>query len=82
MLTTILKLVLYINKDNKIANEYWEDKLKNIESTKLQNDESSLQDFIRDKYERRRYAKKGKDPMSLVIEGKTLEVTEREKDDK
>ncbi len=39
----------------------------------MQNDESALGEFIRDKYERRRYAKKGKDPMALIMAGKDLE---------
>jgi stromal membrane-associated protein len=58
--------------DNKIANDFWESKLKDIDYSKLQNDESALQDFIRDKYERKRYAAKGKDPMTIIIEGKVV----------
>jgi hypothetical protein len=50
--------------------------LKEKDHQKLQNDESALQEFIRYKYERRRYAKKGKDPMALIFEGKDIEETQ------
>jgi hypothetical protein len=43
---------------------------------KLQNDDYRLFDFIRDKYERKRYAKKGKDPMTLIYEGKEIDETQ------
>jgi stromal membrane-associated protein len=67
--------------DNKIANEYWESKLKeDMDFVKLQNDESCLQVYIRDKYERKRYAAKGKDPMTLIIEGKDIVVKPKERD--
>jgi hypothetical protein len=54
--------------------------LKEIDYQKLQNDENALQDFIRDKYERRRYAKKGKDPMALIFEGKDIEEIKEKKE--
>lgn len=63
--------------DNKIANDYWEHKLKDMDFQKLQNDDYRLFDFIKDKYERKRYAKKGKDPMTLIYEGKDPEESEK-----
>lgn len=56
--------------DNKIANKYWEKNLKNFDFKSIQNDNYRLQDFIRDKYERKKWInKKEKDPMTLIIEG-------------
>jgi hypothetical protein len=46
---------------------------------KLQNDEYRLFDFVKDKYERKRWAGKGKDPMTLIYEGKEPEVVVEEK---
>ena len=51
--------------------------MDNLDFVKLQNDEYRLLDFIRDKYERKRYAPKGKDPMTLVIEGKEIKEYEK-----
>jgi hypothetical protein len=48
---------------------------------KLQNDEYRLFDFIKDKYERRRYAAKGKDPMALIYDGKEPEVVSPKKEE-
>ena len=46
---------------------------------KLQNDDNRLQDFIRDKYDRKRYINtKVKDPMSLIKEGKNPEGKQEE----
>ncbi len=59
-----------------MANAYWEYSLTEMPFEKLQNDDYRLFDFVRDKYERRRYAKKGKDPMTLIYEGKEPEVAE------
>lgn len=58
-----------------MANRFWEAKLKDkdVDYEKLQNDEYKLLDFIRDKYDRKRYIPKGKDPMSLIYEGKEPE---------
>ena len=56
-----------------------EAKLGDMNFEKLQSDENKLLDFIRDKYERKRYAAKGKDPMALVYEGKDPEVNNEKK---
>jgi hypothetical protein len=56
-----------------MANDFWEAKLKDYDIKSLQNDDTKLFDFIKDKYERRRYCAKGKDPMTLIIEGKDPE---------
>lgn len=40
-----------------------------------------LFDFIKDKYERKRYSAKGKDPMTLIYEGKDPEVVEKKKEE-
>lgn len=64
-----------------MANEYWESKLKEIDYEKLQNDDTRLQEFIRDKYERRRYSNKGKDPMTLIYEGKEPNTNKEENSD-
>ena len=64
---------------NKIANDFWESKLGEMNFEKLQNDENRLYDFIKDKYERKRYVPKGKDPMTLIYEGKEPEVVEPKK---
>jgi hypothetical protein len=50
-----------------------------VDSTKLQGDDDKLRDFIKDKYERKRWVAKGKDPMTLIIEGKDVEATTRDK---
>jgi hypothetical protein len=42
----------------------------------LQNDDRKLEDFIKDKYELKKWAKKGKDPMTLLYEGKELKSQE------
>ncbi len=59
-----------------------EAKLGEMNFEKLQNDEYKLLDFIRDKYERKRYAAKGKDPMTLVYEGKEPEGNNEKKQKK
>ncbi len=46
---------------------------------KLQNDEYRLFDLVKDKYERKRWCGKGKDPMTLIYEGKEPEVQLEEK---
>ena len=65
----VLKNFQKIN--NKIANEYWEYKLKNFDFKSIQNDNYKLIQFIRDKYEYKKWIdKKRKDPMTLIIQGK------------
>ena len=58
--------------NNKIANKYWECKLKKFDFKKIQNDNYRLVEFIRDKYEHKRWVdpKKKVDPMTLIIKGK------------
>jgi hypothetical protein len=64
-----------------MANSYWEAKLKNFNHEKLQDDEYRLIDFIRDKYERKKWVGKGKDPMTLIYEGKDPLVNAEKKKD-
>ena len=70
------KQVFNFEEDNKIANEFWENNLDKVEIVKLQNDDIYLHDFIKDKYERKKFAKKGRDPFSLILEGKEPEKKE------
>ena len=58
--------------NNKIANKYWECKLKKFDFKKIQNDNYRLVEFIRDKYEHKKWVdpKKKVDPMTLIIKGK------------
>ena len=57
--------------NNEIANEYWEYKLKKFDFKSIQNDNYKLINFIRDKYEYKKWAnKKKKDPMTLIMQGK------------
>ena len=59
--------------NNKIANLYWEAGLKNFDYTKIRENDYRLQDFIRDKYEFKRWCNKNvPDPMSLVLQGHDL----------
>ena len=59
--------------NNEIANAYWEYDLGNYDFQKIRDNELRLIDFIRDKYEHRRWAKPNvPDPMSLVIQGRDL----------
>ena len=58
--------------NNKIANKYWECKLKNFNFKSIQGDNHKLVQFIRDKYENKKWidSKKKIDPMTLIIKGK------------
>ena len=59
---------------NKIANRYWESTLTDESLFKrLRDDDVKLREFIYDKYSRRRYTAKGKCPMTLLYEGKSIE---------
>ena len=59
--------------NNEIANAYWEYDLKNYDFQRIRDNEIRLIEFIRDKYEFRRWAKpRVPDPMSLVIQGRDL----------
>ena len=59
--------------NNEIANAYWEYDLKNYDYQRIRDNEIRLIEFIRDKYEFRRWAKpRVPDPMSLVIQGRDL----------
>ena len=81
----ILKNFKKIN--NEIANKYWEHKLKHFDFKSIQDDKYELMQFIRDKYEYKKWAdKKKKDPMTLIIKGKFKpknyeEENEEEEDD-
>jgi hypothetical protein len=58
--------------NNKVANKYWECKLKKFDFKSLHGDNYKLVQFIRDKYENKKWVdtKKKEDPMSLIIKGK------------
>ena len=56
--------------NNVIANSYWEYDLKNYDFQRIRDNEIRLIEFIRDKYEFKRWVKpRVPDPMSLVIQG-------------
>ena len=54
--TEILDHFKIIN--NKIANKYWEYKLKNFNFKEIQNDNKKLAEFVRDKYENKKWIDK------------------------
>ena len=58
--------------NNKIANKYWECKLKKFDFKKIQNDKYKLVEFIRNKYENKLWVDTSKkiDPMTLISKGK------------
>jgi len=57
--------------NNKIANKYWEHRLKKFDFKSLHSNNSKLIQFIRDKYEKKKWVdKKNEDPMSLIVKGK------------
>jgi hypothetical protein len=66
--------IAFLNKilDNKIANEFFEAKLKKDDEffVKLQNDESLLQQHIRNKYDFLKWTPSGvTNPMALLYKG-------------
>ena len=65
---------LYTKINNNIANKYWEYKLENneINLKKLKDDDNYLRDYIFDKYQRKRWAAKGKCPMTRLYEGEDI----------
>ena len=68
--------------NNEIANEYWEYKLKKFDFKSIQNDNYKLINFIRDKYEYKKWVnKKTKDPMTLIIQGKFKNKEEDDESD-
>ena len=59
--------------NNEIANAYWEYDLRNYDFQKIRDNEIRLIEFIRDKYEHKRWAKPNvPEPMNLVIQGRDL----------
>ena len=59
--------------NNEIANAYWEYDLGNYDFQKIRDNEIRCLEFIRDKYEYKRWAKPNvPNPMSLVIQGRDL----------
>ena len=59
--------------NNEIANAYWEYDLRNFDYQRIRDSEIRLIEFIRDKYEFKRWVKpRVPDPMSLVIQGRDL----------
>ena len=55
--------------------------MKDQDWEKVQNDDYKLQNLIKDKYERKRYTEKGKDPMTLIIAGKEVKRKAKEEDE-
>ncbi len=63
----------YIKMDNKIANSYWESSLDDsIDFKLLREDDNRLRNFIFDKYQKKKWAKKGKCPMTKLYDGEAL----------
>ena len=58
--------------NNKIANKYWECKLKKFDFKSIQNDKYKSVEFIRNKYENKLWVDPNKktDPMTLISKGK------------
>lgn len=68
---------LYSKINNKVANEYWEAKFDDdILLSRLKDDDNRLRDFIFDKYQRKKWAKRGKCPMTRLYNGEDLETNE------
>jgi hypothetical protein len=54
--------------DNRIANNYWEYNLKKSEFDKIKNDKDKIMEFIRDKYEYKKWVNNNDiDPMQKII---------------
>ena len=54
--------------DNKIANNYWEYNLKKSDFDKIKNDKDKIMEFIRDKYEYKKWVNINDiDPMQKII---------------
>jgi len=70
--TSVVELYCKIN--NQIANSYWEYKLDDDSSffIKIREDDNALRDFIFDKYQRKKYAQKGKCPMTKLYDGEDI----------
>ena len=67
---------------DEIANKYWEHKLKHFDFKSIQNDKNKQMEFIRNKYEYKKWAdKKHKDPMTLIIKGKFKPPKDDENED-
>lgn len=67
-------LELYHKINNKISNQYWEYKLDDDDIFKrIRDDKNRLRDFIFDKYQKRRWAKKGKCPMTKLYDGESID---------
>ena len=61
--------------DNKIANDYWEYNLHNYDFGSLKKNRMKLMDFIRDKYEYKKWVKQNEiDPMTRIIKGDKMNL--------
>ena len=65
---------LYTKINNKVANSYWEYNLDEdtIDFKRLKEDNNRLRDFIFDKYQKRKWTKKGKCPMTKLYDGEDI----------
>ena len=69
---------LYTKINNEIANYYWEYNLdEDLDSivAKIKNDDDKLRTFIFNKYQKKKWAKKGRCPMTKLYEGEEIEDT-------
>ena len=55
--------------------------MKDQDWEKVQNDDYKLQNLIKDKYEFKSFAEKGKDPMTMIIAGKEVKRKAKEEDE-
>ena len=61
--------------NNKIANNYWEYNLQNYDFASLKKNRKKLMDFIRDKYEYKKWVKQNEiDPMTRIIKGDKMNL--------
>ena len=61
--------------NNKIANNYWEYNLHNYDFGSLKKNRMKLMDFIRDKYEYKKWVKQNEiDPMTRIIKGDKMNL--------